>query len=80
MTVREYFEGVAEQKGLTLRELAEDVLGVPYKTLYSQLRTHDGMGLTLEKVVSYLDKTGGQLVFEGFEPPTEDVIDGFIDN
>lgn len=80
MTVKDYFYTYAHDKNMSLKEVAEDVLQTNYKTFYAQLQSNDGMGLPCSKLVSYLEKTGGQLVLSTYDPPNEYLLDGEIED
>ena len=67
MTVKDYFYTYAHDKNMSLREVAEEVLHVNYKTFYGWLHRKDGMGLPTDLLVSYLEKTGGQLVLSTYD-------------
>ena len=80
MTVKDYFYTYAHDKNMTLKEVAEDVLHVNYKTFYTQIHRNEGMGLPTNLLVSYLEKTGGQLVLSTYDPPNEYLLDGEIED
>lgn len=80
MTVKDYFYTYAHDKNMTLKEVAEDVLHVNYKTFYAQIHRNEGMGLPANLLVSYLEKTGGQLVLSTYDPPNEYLLDGEIED
>lgn len=80
MTVKDYFYTYAHDKNMTLKEVAEDVLHVNYKTFQGQLSRNEGMGLPTDLLVSYLEKTGGQLVLSTYDPPNEYLLDGEIED
>jgi hypothetical protein len=80
MTVKDYFYTYAHDKSMTLKEVAEDVLHTNYKTFYAQIHRNGGMGLPTNLLVSYLEKTGGQLVLSTYDPPNEYLLDGEIED
>jgi len=80
MTVKDYFYTYAHDKNMTLKEVAEDVLHANYKTFYAQIHRNEGMGLPTNLLVSYLEKTGGQLVLSTYDLPNEYLLDGEIED
>lgn len=75
MTVKDFINSICLQKEIPLTRLAAK-LDINDKTLYSLLSRNNGMGITLERFMEWLDKLDLQLVIEGVNEDEEYILDG----
>lgn len=74
MTVKDYFYTNAYNRGMSIREYAENVLQVNYHTFYTQMQRNEGMGLPASTLCTYLERAGGQALL--LTDREEFVLDG----
>lgn len=75
MTVKDFIHSVCLQKEISLTRLAAK-LKINDKTFYTLLSRNNGMGITVSKLIEWLDEMDMQLVIEGINEDEEYILDG----